>query len=117
MLKYCKIINKETNEVSVGLGTNVEFYRSIGFKEREVAEVDGKYYLKGYEPAVDANKIKELKKQELKKKVEDKFYEKYPLYKQCNIAIFGTKEERQKFKEFHDDLVLKYDEELKLLDE
>lgn len=116
MLKYCKVINDETKEVSIGLGNNVDFYKSIGFKKKEVVEVDGRYYLKGFEPEADLNKIKELKKIELKKEVEEKFYAEYPLYKQCNIAIFGTEEERQKFKEFHDVLASEYDRKLEIID-
>ena len=112
MLKYCKVINEDTKEVQVGLGTNIDFYKSIGFKKKEVVEVNNRYYLKGFEPEID----KELKKRELKKEVEEKFYAEYPLYRQCNIAIFGTDEERQKFKEFHDILASEYDKKLEMID-
>lgn len=115
MLKYCKIVNEETKQCEVGLGNNIDFYKSIGFEEKDVINMDGKYYLKGYEPVVDPDKIKEIKKQELKKEVEEKFYSEYPLYKQCNIAIFGTEEERKKFKNFHDKLVSEYDKKLEML--
>ena len=116
MLKYCKVINEDTKEVTVGLGTNEHFYKSIGFKKKEVIEVNNRYYLKGFEPEVDLSEIKELKKQKLKKEIEEKFYVEYPIYKQCNIAIFGTEEERQKFKEFHDVLVSEYDKKLEMID-
>ena len=49
---YARIVNEETKEVSVGLGTDVEFYKSIGMKEMEVEQAyNGKWYLKGYAPA------------------------------------------------------------------
>ena len=48
---YAKIENEETKQVSVGTGTNVEFYRSIGMSEMEVEQAyDGSWYLKGYAP-------------------------------------------------------------------
>ena len=51
MLKYCKIINDATNEVSVGLGDNTSFYIQTGMTEKEVETgFDGKWYIKGYAP-------------------------------------------------------------------
>lgn len=48
---YAKIINEETKACEVGLGTNTEFYRSIGMSEMEVEQGwDGQYYLAGYAP-------------------------------------------------------------------
>ena len=52
MLKYAKIINEETKEVSIGPGTNSAFYKSIGMTEMEVEQAyDGSWYLAGYAPA------------------------------------------------------------------
>ena len=49
---YAKIIDEKTKACSVGLGTNVEYYRSIGMTEMEVEEAyDGSWYLAGYAPA------------------------------------------------------------------
>jgi len=46
MRKYAKIINEETKEVQVGLGTNVDFYKSIGMSIRNVKQAyDGRWYL------------------------------------------------------------------------
>lgn len=51
MLKYAKITNEKTKEVSVGLGTDTSFYQSIGMLEIDVEEsYDGKWYLVGYAP-------------------------------------------------------------------
>lgn len=52
MIKYAKIENEETKEVSIGLGTNEEFYISIGMTEMEVEQAyNGQWYVKGYAPA------------------------------------------------------------------
>ena len=51
MLKFAKIENEETKVCSVGIGTNTEFYRSIGMSEMEVEQAwNGQWYLKGYAP-------------------------------------------------------------------
>lgn len=51
MLKYAKIINEETKQVSVGLGENTDFYESIGMVEMDVEEAyNGRWYVKGYAP-------------------------------------------------------------------
>ena len=48
---YAKIENEETKQVSIGTGTNVEFYKSVGMSEMEVEQAyDGSWYLKGYAP-------------------------------------------------------------------
>ena len=107
MLKYCKI-SEDGKSVQVGTGSNINFYKSIGFTLQEVEEVDGVWYLKGMVPEPNL----ERKKQELKQELENKFYREYPLYKQCNIAIYGAEEERQRFKEFHDKLVEEYDKQI-----
>lgn len=52
MKKYAKIINEETKACEVGLGTNNNFYASIGMEEMEVEQdYSGKWYLAGYAPA------------------------------------------------------------------
>lgn len=51
MKKYAKVINEETKACEVGLGTNSNFYQSIGMTEMEVEQgYDGQWYLKGYAP-------------------------------------------------------------------
>ena len=51
MKKYAKIINEETKQVEVGLGTNTVFYQSIGMKEMEVEQAyDGQWYSQGFAP-------------------------------------------------------------------
>lgn len=114
MLKYCKVIDENTKLVLVGLGNDEDYYISHGFVKKEVElSYDASYYLKGYAPQKSAEDLKLSEKIRLKQELEANFYEKYPLYKQCNIAIYGSEEERQKFKEFHDKLVNEYDLKIK----
>ena len=51
MRKFAKIENEETKEVSVGIGTNTEFYKSIGMTEMDVEQAyNGQWYVKGFAP-------------------------------------------------------------------
>lgn len=52
MLKYAKIINKDTKEVQVGLGIREEYYKSHGFTlmEVELCTWNNCWYLKGWCP-------------------------------------------------------------------
>lgn len=51
MIKYAKIIDEETKKCDVGLGTNTEFYKSIGMTEMDVEQAyDGLWYVEGYAP-------------------------------------------------------------------
>jgi len=51
MLKYAKIINEETKQCEVGVGTNTEFYKSIGMTEMDVEQAyNGVWYVVGYAP-------------------------------------------------------------------
>lgn len=64
---YAKIENEETKECSVGLGTNIAFYQSIGMTEMDVEQgYDGKWYVTGHAPekpqsVIDQERIAELK--------------------------------------------------------
>ena len=51
MKKFAKILDNESKLCSIGIGTDTEFYRSIGMSEMEVEQAyDGSWYLKGYAP-------------------------------------------------------------------
>ena len=51
MLKYAKITNEETKECSVGVGTNVDFYQSVGMTEMDVEQAyNGSWYVAGFAP-------------------------------------------------------------------
>ena len=47
MIKYAKIVNEGTGLVEVGIGTNTEFYKSIGMKKLNVqqSDIDDQWYL------------------------------------------------------------------------
>ena len=62
MAIYAQIINKETKACNVGLGTDTEFYKSIGMEEMEVEQsYDGNWYVKGYAPVQSLDKLKTAK--------------------------------------------------------
>lgn len=62
MIKYGKIINNETKECEVGLGTDVEYYKSLGMVLLDVEQSwYGAWFLKGFTPIKPAPSIDELK--------------------------------------------------------
>lgn len=51
MIKYAKIVNQDTKECIVGLGTDEDFYKSLGMSLLDVEQAfDGGWYLAGYAP-------------------------------------------------------------------
>lgn len=67
MLKYAKIVNEQTKQCDVALGTNTEYYKSIGMTEQEVEQAyTGEWFLKGYAPQkpepTTQEKVEELEK-------------------------------------------------------
>ena len=67
MIKYAKVINQETGLCEIGLGTNTEFYQSIGMIELDVqqSDIDGSWYLANKCPM----KTDEQKEQEEKERI------------------------------------------------
>ena len=65
MIKYAKVINEETGLVEVGIGTNTEFYKSIGMKKLDVkqSDVDNQWYLSELCP-MKTDEQKELEEKE-----------------------------------------------------
>lgn len=60
MIKYAEIIDTETKKCNVGLGTNIDFYKSIGMEEMEVEQAwNGDWYVAGYAPEKPAPTIQE----------------------------------------------------------
>lgn len=115
MLKYCKIINEEKGLVQVGTGSNINFYKSIGFTLQEVEEVDGVWYLQGKVPEPDINLLKAKKKEELKQARDLYLIEKgydfsdNDLFNIVNLIGF-TQEEKDNYIAFiKDNLKVKYD--------
>ena len=71
MKKYAKIINEETKQCDVGLGTNTAAYESEGMTEQDVEQADdGSWYIEGYAPVkpkieIDIDKEKEKIREEI----------------------------------------------------
>ena len=64
MFKDAKVIN-ETKQCEIGLGTNENFYQSIGMVKQDVEQSwDGTWYLKGFAP----QKPDEITAEELRQK-------------------------------------------------
>ena len=81
MKKYAKVINEETKQCEVGLGTNNNFYASIGMEEMEVEQdYAGNWYLAGYAPA----KPEPTKEEQQKARAEAYRLEKDPITCQIN---------------------------------
>lgn len=67
MIKYAKIVNKKTSLCEVGLGTNIDFYKSIGMVELDVeqSDVDGNWYLADKCPMKSEEETKQAERQRL----------------------------------------------------
>ena len=65
MLKYAMIDDEATKRVTYGLGTDTEFYQSIGMTEMEIeqSDVDGLWYVAGYAP-MKSEEEKQLEEQQ-----------------------------------------------------
>ena len=60
MKKYAIVVNNETKACNVGLGSNVEYYKSIGMTEQDVEQSwSGEWYIEGYAPAKPQPTIQE----------------------------------------------------------
>lgn len=67
MLKYAKIIDETTKLCEAGIGTNAEFYKSLGMTEMEVEQAwNGAWYVKGYAPQKPEEVVKQERIAELK---------------------------------------------------
>lgn len=66
MYKYVKFNEDSGLCTEVGMGTNTEFYKSIGMVDMEVEQAyDGLYWLKGYAPTKSLSELKSEKLSEL----------------------------------------------------
>ena len=62
---YAKIINEETKQCEVGIGTNTAFYESIGMTDMDVEQGhDGAWYVKGYAPSKPMDVLAQEKRSE-----------------------------------------------------
>ena len=98
MKKYVKITDEKTKKCGeVGLGTDVEFYKSIGMTEMEIEQAyDGSWYVKGYAP----EKPVEMLQAEVRE-VRNSYLEKYVDPKQLVLVWDGLSEdERQLYTDY-----------------
>ena len=66
MKKYAKVVNEITKQCDVALGTDIEYYKSIGMTELDVEQAyNGQWYLAGYAP-------QQTEKERLQQQVEQK---------------------------------------------
>lgn len=67
MVKYAIVIDDNTKVCNVGIGTDTDFYKSIGMVDMEVEQgYDGQWYVKGYAPNQPLDELKEQKINEFK---------------------------------------------------
>lgn len=72
---YAKIINEQTKLCEVGLGTDTDYYKSLGMVEMEVEQAyNGDWYVKGYAPEKPEDVIKQERITELKQLLADSDY-------------------------------------------
>ena len=96
MKKYAKIINNETKQCEVGLGTNSAFYKSIGMSEIEVEQAyDGSWYVKGFAPE---KPVEELQAQV--RAVRNQYLEQTDKYMIADYPI--TNDERELYKQYRE---------------
>lgn len=108
MLKYAKVINPETGQCDVGSGSNSDYYLKLGFTLLDVC-LDTETHSWFLAERL-FTKQRQAKLLEAKLAIENIIYTQYPIYKQNNLAIYGTKTEKQAFKEFKEAQVAIYDE-------
>ena len=71
MKVYAQIIDEETKQVNIGIGTNTTFYKSIGMTEMEVEQAyNGQWYVAGYVPAQPIEEVRQTKLSELATKAQ-----------------------------------------------
>ena len=60
MIKYAQIVNEETKQVNVGIGTDEEFYKSLGMTKMNVEQAwNGSWYIEGYVPPEPEESLQE----------------------------------------------------------
>jgi hypothetical protein len=65
---YYKVIDDQTKEVLVAFGTDVEWFKSLGYVDQGNVEqgTDGRYYLSGYLPNTYLDELKTAKSEQVK---------------------------------------------------
>ena len=96
MLKYARVVDKKTKECDVGVGTNTEFYESIGMKELDVEQAyNGRWYLVGHLPQPSVEEQNEQIRQQRQARYEK---ESDPLRLDYDEALARGEETADEFK-------------------
>lgn len=93
---YAKIINEETKQCEVGIGTNTAFYESIGMEEMDVEQgYDGAWYVKGYAPSKPMDVLAQEKRAERDNLINSILWrvERYNQQKQLEIETTDSESE------------------------
>lgn len=110
---YAIILDEETKAVAVGIGTDTEYYKSIGMTDMEVEQAnDGNWYVKGYAPDF-SDKIKQDKIAELDSQYQADKAQLMQYYFEFSIA--GNNEGMESIKVEIDNLNKQYDADLEAL--
>lgn len=92
MKKYAIIINEETKQCDIGLGTNTAYYQSIGMVEMEVEQAyNGCWYVEGHAP----QKPQEVKEQQTRA-IRNSYLVKFVDPKQLVLVWSSLTEDEQK---------------------
>ena len=97
MKKYAEIINEVTKQCDVGLGSNTEFYKSLGMTEMDVEQAyNGNWYLEGYAPKPGVKPKEEILAE--KRAIRNRYLESSDKYMLQDFPI--TSAEKNKWKEY-----------------
>lgn len=96
MIAYVKIINKDTKECYVGLGTNEAYYIKMGMYKQDVEQCswNGKWYLTGHVPPEPEELIKQKRIAQIKATLASKD-EKSTRSVRAILAGTATEDDRQ----------------------
>ena len=106
MLKYAKIVNKETKKVSVA-NSGTDWVKSQGYTEQDIeqSEKDGNWYLAGYAPRYTETELKEIETKHRKAEIEaelQKLDEKTIRPLRAKLAGTDTAEDIKHLKEYEE---------------
>ena len=100
---YAKIINEETKQCEVGIGTNTAFYESIGMTDMDVEQgYDGAWYVKGYAPSKPMDVLAQEKRAERDAAINSILWrvERYSQQKQLGITTTDSENEYVKILQY-----------------
>jgi hypothetical protein len=97
----------------------MELYKNVdGVREKLTEEEIFKYDELQVETKNEMfQQLREQKLAELKSNNENSIYSVYPVYKQNNLAIYGSKKDKADFKVFRDERVVIYDSKIEEIEE